>query len=314
MASTSRIPELSATIAANTAVLDDYLKTYNAPQPSFDVNGHASLIYPPDIDAAKEAIEEATQELNELVQSPRALLMGSANIFAARAFIFKFDIGELVQADGSISYEDLATSTGVNQGALEALLRLAIAHRIFAEPIAGRVAHSAASNFLREPSIATAGKAFADDYFPTSATIARALFEHPQANEPTQAAAAVLNCAGGKKSLYEILADHPQRAKVIRDTISLWKQLPGFSWNHLVIGFDWVVSPSAACAWMLEVDTEEQRSQSGPNSAICGGSYKIWPPALPATHQCRTKLISTSWSMISSSLSPRLLKAPQSSS
>lgn len=112
MAPTSRIAELSATIAANTAVLDDYLTTYNAPQPSFDVNGHASLIFPPGIDAAKEAIEEASLELKELAKSPRALLMGGANIFAARAFIFKFDIGELVPADGSITYEDLATSAG----------------------------------------------------------------------------------------------------------------------------------------------------------------------------------------------------------
>ncbi|KAK3708531.1 hypothetical protein LTR37_011426 [Vermiconidia calcicola] len=245
MAAKSRIAELSAIISTNTAILDDYLTSNNLPHPSFDAAGPASPSYPPDAEAARVAIEEATAELNELVQGPGRLLMGSQPaIFAAKAFISKFDIASFVPAEGTVSYAILASKTGINQGAIEALLRLAIAHRIFTEPTYGHVAHSAASKLLLNPQAVLAGKAFADDFFPMTASIVPALARYPLADEPTQAAAAVANGVANEKSFYEMLADHPERSKHFHETMAMAGTFPGLSWKYVVAGFDWSSLPS----------------------------------------------------------------------
>ncbi|KAK3703365.1 hypothetical protein LTR37_014471 [Vermiconidia calcicola] len=249
MATKSRIAELSAIISTNTAILDDYLTSNNLPHPSFDAATSPSPRYPPDAEAARVAIEEATAELNELVQGPGRLLMGSQPaIFAAKAFISKFDIASFVPAEGTVSYASLASKTRINQGAIEALLRHAIAHRIFIEPTYGHVAHSAASKLLLNPQAVLAGKAFADDFFPMTASIVPALATYPHADEPTQAAAAVANGVANQKSFYDMLADHPERSKHFHETVAMAGTFPGLSWKYVVAGFDWIsLPPGSLC-------------------------------------------------------------------
>ncbi|KAK5169331.1 uncharacterized protein LTR77_005306 [Saxophila tyrrhenica] len=242
----SRLTELSASIAYNTAVLEGYLTSNNVPPPSFDADGPPMLMYPPHIEAARAAVEEATLELNELARGPARLLMGGSELQAAKAVISKFDIASIVPPVGTISYEDLASKTGINQGALEAILRLAICHRIFTEPIPGRVAHSAASKHLLSPFMAIASQVFADDFLMNSAYIPQALVEHPQANEPTRAAAAVANGCSGQRSFYEVLQDYPERAKNFHGLMAIFQRLPGLEWDYLASGFDWTSLPDGS--------------------------------------------------------------------
>lgn len=137
------------------------------------------------------------------------------------------------------SYATLSSKTGVDQGALEAICRLAIAHRIFSEPEEGHLAHSPASRHLAQDWAVAASKAFADDFYPISAYLARALEQYPQANEAKYAASALANGVGGEKSFYEMINQYPERAKNFHSTMHLAQGLPGLSWEHLVNGYDW---------------------------------------------------------------------------
>lgn len=74
----SRIVEVSARIAANTAKLDEYLVAHNLPNPSFDENGPSDTLIPKDeveIEAARVTIIDDTNELRRLVLGPREYLM-----------------------------------------------------------------------------------------------------------------------------------------------------------------------------------------------------------------------------------------------
>lgn len=77
----SRISILSSRIAENTKKLDDYLAAHGLPTPSFDVDGPATSQIPsgaPEIEAARIAIIDDTQELRRLVLGPRDYLMNNA--------------------------------------------------------------------------------------------------------------------------------------------------------------------------------------------------------------------------------------------
>jgi len=72
--SPSRIAELSALVASHTKQIDDYLAKEGLPQPTFDASGPADLHLPPQLEKARVAVIQATQELNDLLQGPRELL------------------------------------------------------------------------------------------------------------------------------------------------------------------------------------------------------------------------------------------------
>lgn len=76
--SQSRITELANRIAANTKKLNDYLVANNLPPPSFALDGPKDTLVPKhetDVEAARVAIIDDTQELRRLVLGPREYLM-----------------------------------------------------------------------------------------------------------------------------------------------------------------------------------------------------------------------------------------------
>jgi hypothetical protein len=80
---TNRITQLSAIIAKNTAIIDDYLMSNDQPTPSLGPEALWSLPIPDDavdIKAARLAVMEACSELKALVTGPKELLRFSASI------------------------------------------------------------------------------------------------------------------------------------------------------------------------------------------------------------------------------------------
>jgi hypothetical protein len=74
----SRIVELSTRIAANTTKLNEYLVSHDLPTPSFDIDGPKDNLVPKEeleVEAARVAIIDDTQELRRLVLGPREYLM-----------------------------------------------------------------------------------------------------------------------------------------------------------------------------------------------------------------------------------------------
>jgi hypothetical protein len=73
--SQSRIAQLATIIANQTQQIDTFLADSRLPHPSFDSDGPVELGLPPNLEQARIAVLQATQELNDLLQGPRDLLM-----------------------------------------------------------------------------------------------------------------------------------------------------------------------------------------------------------------------------------------------
>jgi hypothetical protein len=76
--STSRIEQLAAEIQQNTAKVSNYIRHHGLTMPSFDVNSPLESVIPKDadeIEAARLAVIDATQELRDLMLGPREYLM-----------------------------------------------------------------------------------------------------------------------------------------------------------------------------------------------------------------------------------------------
>ena len=71
---TSRIGELAAVIATNTKHLDAHFSKNGLPSPSFDPDSPVDLLLGNEVIATRQAILDATEELNALMQGPIDLL------------------------------------------------------------------------------------------------------------------------------------------------------------------------------------------------------------------------------------------------
>lgn len=73
------ITELASIIADNTKKIHDYLTAHNLPTPSFDADASSASVLPsdapPDLEAARVAVIDATKKLRDLMLGPRDYLM-----------------------------------------------------------------------------------------------------------------------------------------------------------------------------------------------------------------------------------------------
>lgn len=66
----SRIATLAFIVATNTAKYDDYLSSHSLPSPSFDKETPFRLELPDEITRARDAVLEASTELQALILGP----------------------------------------------------------------------------------------------------------------------------------------------------------------------------------------------------------------------------------------------------
>jgi hypothetical protein len=76
MPSSTRIAKLAQLIQASTDKVDSYLQTEGLKTPSFDIDAPAKLELPADIEQAREAILDGTDELHRLILGPKQYLTG----------------------------------------------------------------------------------------------------------------------------------------------------------------------------------------------------------------------------------------------
>ena len=73
--SNSRILELASIIAENTTKVDQYLTANDLPKPSFEITAPVNLTLPKTLQAARDAVLDATIELNELLLGPKEVMV-----------------------------------------------------------------------------------------------------------------------------------------------------------------------------------------------------------------------------------------------
>jgi hypothetical protein len=254
MSAPTRLVELSNTISENTKIFDTWLRENNITQPSFQPD--APLLedaFPPNIAAAKLAIEDATLELRDLVQGPRANVINA--VIAGRtdcSTIYYQKIPQLVPLDDpkGITYAELAKQTGVDERALTRIIRNVIAFRLFREDTPGVVTHSAGSHlWASDPGLQdwlVVAIAYGIHSF---RSIHKALQKYPRADEPTQTAASVSYVAehGGQlTSFYDIVSQDPDTARAFGAGMTMIQKEDGFSLRHSVDNYPWGELPTGS--------------------------------------------------------------------
>ena len=73
--SNSRILELASIIAENTAKVDEYLTANDLSKLSFEITAPVNLTLPKTLQAARDAVLDATIELNELLLGPKEVMV-----------------------------------------------------------------------------------------------------------------------------------------------------------------------------------------------------------------------------------------------
>lgn len=208
----TRITELASRIAANTTKLNDYLVASNLPTPSFDVDGPKDTLVPKketDVEAARVAIIDDTQELRRLVLGPREYLMSYSvspvpqkhstphlltaasnvqhNGLISQQAITKFGIAHSFSVGSEASFAEIASVTGLNETNVRQVLRHAIIKDIFTEPRPGIVAHNAVSRLLAEnQGIHDWVGTSTDDLWQSAAQTCNALAKYPGSQEPNE--------------------------------------------------------------------------------------------------------------------------------
>ncbi|OTA59190.1 S-adenosyl-L-methionine-dependent methyltransferase [Hypoxylon sp. EC38] len=240
--STSRIVELSSRIAANTAILNDYLASHNLPAPSFDVNAPLDTLVPKnevEVKKARVSIIDDTLELRRLVLGPREYLMSySHNELISQQAVTRFGIARSFPVGSEATFAEIAAATGISEANIRRIIRHAVLRNIFVEPRPGVVSHNAVSRLLAEDQVIHDWVgASTDDLWQGAAQACNAMTKYPNSLEPTETGFALANQTN--KSIYEVLSEFPERARRFGNAMRSFTKGTGFELSHIVNNFPW---------------------------------------------------------------------------
>ncbi|KAK3340029.1 S-adenosyl-L-methionine-dependent methyltransferase [Neurospora tetraspora] len=152
--SASLLTTLVDEISSSATLLSSHLESRRLPWPSFSADGPPQP-FPEDneeVSRARVALIEATRSLHALavgpVETTKHFCFNEIYLLGAMQVLCHFEIPQNVPLQGTISFHDLASKTGLSEALLPRFLRMAIANFYFAEPEPGLVAHSAWSKPL----------------------------------------------------------------------------------------------------------------------------------------------------------------------
>ncbi|KAI1410075.1 S-adenosyl-L-methionine-dependent methyltransferase [Hypoxylon sp. FL1857] len=240
--SDSRIVELSARIASNTAKVNSYLVAHNLPRPSFDIDAPVQSLIPndePDIAAARQAVIHDCLELRELMLGPKDHLISYRyNELISQHAILRFRLAEAFPIGGETTFAELAATTGLNETHVRKLLRHAMTQHIFHEPRPGVVAHTAASRVLVEDKGLYNWLRFStDDLWHAAYHTGDAMAKYPGSEEPNETGFALSNQTD--KDMYHFFSEHPERAERFAAAMRFFTERPGLEPHHVVDNYPW---------------------------------------------------------------------------
>ncbi|KJX95749.1 o-methyltransferase like protein [Zymoseptoria brevis] len=253
----SNISVLSKVIAEKTKIIDDYIRENHLPPLSFDGSSQPPD-FPPEIEAVRLQLRDATTELSELAAGPRLVLEQVFTNVPAADVVLRFDVFNLVPDDQTgVTYESLSTRTGVEESALRRVLQHLVTHRLFTED-RGRLKHNAVSRLLiQEPGLTEALRWIVElgESRPMN-FIGQALERFPRADELNETAAALAltprdvqqRVAAGDAdarlwTFYEFTASSPKRTQQFAGGLKKVEGLSPHSLKHVVEGYTWGALP-----------------------------------------------------------------------
>ncbi|GME33715.1 putative o-methyltransferase family 2 protein [Neofusicoccum parvum] len=246
----SRLTELTATIQAETAKIEQFLAASGLPGLSFDARAPLDFPVPAsntEMQRARRAVINATQELHDLMVGPTESvrwLAWSYNDNLSLHAVYHFRLAQAVPADGDISLDALARAAGVDVVNVKRIVRHAITNRIFCEPRPGHVAHTAASRVLvDDPTMNDWVGLCSSDFFPAAARTVDAMEKWPGSQEPTQCG---FSAAWGiEVPMFVEIGRDPARAKRFGRAMQSLTGGEGYEVDYLVNGYPWEALGSA---------------------------------------------------------------------
>ncbi|KAF2791438.1 putative O-methyltransferase [Melanomma pulvis-pyrius CBS 109.77] len=238
--SSSRIVELANIIQTNTQAVDGYLASKGLPAPSFAADNPPTLLFGhgAEIEASRQAVVDATDELQALMLGPTGTLSSLFhNSLLSIQAILRFNLLEFPDGKEEVTFAELAATCGQNESEIRRLLRHAMAYRIFTEPRKGYVAHTAASKKLADP-LMKAWLGFAtEELCPSAVNTVNALQKWPDAQEPNHTG---FNLANNTEEVFfaEIPKDLVRESRYA-DAMAWFNSAPGFGPEGLVNAIPW---------------------------------------------------------------------------
>ncbi|KAI0015114.1 S-adenosyl-L-methionine-dependent methyltransferase [Xylariomycetidae sp. FL0641] len=243
----SDIVELATRIASNTSKLHAFLESRGLPPPSFAVDGPLESQVPPDdepeIEAARRAIVDDTEDLRCLVLGPRDYLMSQRhNALLGQQAIVRFRLAHTFPVGQTTTFREIAAASGLREPDVRQFLRLATLQRVFAEPRPGVVAHTAASRLLAEDrALSDWVAASTDDLWQAAAQTCNAVARYPGSQEPSETGFSLANHTD--QPIYEVFSQFPERARRFANAMRAFTQSTGFALRHVAENFPWADIP-----------------------------------------------------------------------
>ena len=244
------IPDLATQIQSNAAVIQSFLTEKSIPPPSFDANafpffpgtGPTGLDPFPapsaEVMQARAALRQACETLLQLTTSPAEQMildLVAHHSTTCLQYIYHFKIAEAIPVDGSITYAELASTTGLPELTLKRIIRYLMTWRYFYEPVPGSVAHTAGSKLLivmRD----TVGY-IVDETFSSGPRIGAVAEMFPKSEERNHSPWNVAH--GIDKPMFEYFETNPKRMTRFLGHMDTLGGSQGWNIKHLVNGYDW---------------------------------------------------------------------------
>ncbi|TVY81174.1 O-methyltransferase gsfB, partial [Lachnellula suecica] len=238
MAASSRIVELSATIHETTIKVDAYLAANDLPTPSFDISCPPKLFLPPEIQACRDAVLEATDELTALMLGPVESLIPPPNSWISVTALERFKIANSFPPGETSTFAKIAKSCSISESDCRRLMRHAMTFYIFSEPTPDVVAHTASSKALAEiPPVGSFIGFVAEEMLPASTRLVDAMQKWPGSEESNETGFALLYDTD--VPMMQVASADPRRAQQMGNAMSFLHSRPGENVRYLVENFPW---------------------------------------------------------------------------
>ncbi|KAI1275183.1 O-methyltransferase-domain-containing protein [Xylaria sp. FL0933] len=228
-------------ILARAKKLDAYLEAQNIASPSFDDDTLDQL--PDELQDERWALANEVHELKQLsrgaAQSTLDCAFGWTDALVLRV-VYRYKLANAVPLDGTASYTEIATASGLKEDLCRRFIRIAMGSHIFAEDLkTRRVRHTASSRLLAtDQGFSDAVGLEIDDFGPASSKLIDVWERHEQdADEPNQSAFCMFNETD--KSFFAFLASQPERARRFGGAMGYFTKGETWDLRHMLTAFDW---------------------------------------------------------------------------
>lgn len=233
------LTSLAEDILANAKRLDAHLSSQNLISTSFDHDSLANL--PSELESTRKALINSTQMLKQLSQGPigssMEIIFNWTDLLSLRV-IYEFKLSQAVQIEGSTTYQEISSKSGLPEALVRRFMRHAMGNHIFAEVSPDAVRHTAASRLMiSDPGFFDAVGLEASELAPTANKVIEAIKRYGDSDEPNESAFSMANET--TLSIFQFLGQHPDRARRFGSGMRFFTKGESWDLKHLVSGFDW---------------------------------------------------------------------------